>query len=91
MAITIQFLLNWLSVVIPNYDQLVANYRKAKKQKKPNEIVQLIYDACITEARKENNIEIEPRFHNAQDHHQIRRTNIRKIQGRFKIIILIYY
>ena len=91
MAITVQFLLNWLSNVIPNYDRLVATYRKANKQKKPNEIVQLIYDACITEAKKDNDIEIEPRFHNAQDHHQIRRSNIRKIQGRFKINTFIYY
>ena len=47
MAITIQFLLNWLSNVIPNFDQLASNFRKAKKQNKPTELIELIYDACL--------------------------------------------
>ena len=52
MAITIQFLLNWLSNVIPNFDQLASNFRKAKKQNKPTELIELIYDACLNEAQK---------------------------------------
>ena len=91
MAITIQFLLSWLSNVIPRYDQSVANYRKAKKQNKPNEIIQLIYDACLSEAQKNNAIEVQPHFHNAQTHHNIRHANMRKIKGRFQIYTLINY
>ena len=83
MTITVQFLLNWLSIVIPNYDQLVVNYRKARKQKKPNELIQLIHDACLKEAQKNNEIEVEPHFHDAQAHHNIRFNNIKKIKGRF--------
>ena len=85
MAITVQFLLNWISIVIPNYDRLVANFRKASKQKKPNEIIQLIYDACLIEAQKNNTIEVEPHFHDAQTHLNIRNNNMRKIKGRFQI------
>ena len=85
MAITVQFLLNWLSIVIPNYDRLVENFRKANKQKKPTELIQLIYDACLNEAQKNNNIEVEPHFHNARAHHNMRHSNIRKIKGRFQI------
>ena len=85
MAITVQFLLNWLSIVIPNYDRLAENFRKAKKQKKPNELIQLIYDACLNEAQKNNNIEVEPHFHNAHTHQLMRHSNIRKIKGRFQI------
>ena len=85
MAITVQFLLNWLSIVIPNYDRLVANFRKASKQKKPNEIIQLIYDACLVEAQKNNTIEVEPHFYDAQTHLNIRNNNMRKIKGRFQI------
>ena len=87
MAITVQFLLSWLSNMIPSYDRLVANYRKASKQKKPNEIIQLIYDACLSEAQKTNEIEVQPHFHNAKAHNNIRHANMRKIKGRFQIYI----
>ena len=87
MAITVQFLLSWLSNMIPSYDRLVANYRKASKQKKPNEIIQLIYDACLSEAKKTNEIEVQPHFHNAKAHNNIRHANMRKIKGRFQIYI----
>ena len=85
MALTVQFLINWLSIVIPNYEKSVANYRKAKKNKKPKEIIELIYDACLNEARKNNDIENEPSFHNSRDHNTVRFNNFTKIKGRFKI------
>ena len=82
MAITVQFLLNWLSIQIPNYEKWVSNYRKAKKSKKPKEIIEIIYDACLNEARKNNDIEIEPHFHDSHVHKTFRFNNFARIKGR---------
>ena len=85
MAITVQFFINWLSIVIPNYDKLVASYRKANKNKKSNQLIELIYDSCLTEAQKNHNIEAEPNFHDADAHRKLRHNNIKKIKGRLQI------
>ena len=85
MAITVQFLLNWLSIVIPNYEKSVSNYRKAKKGKKPKEIIELIYNTCLNEAQKNNDIEIEPHFHDSRTLETVRFNNVKKIKGRLKI------
>ena len=96
MALTVQFLINWLSILIPNYNQLVTNYRKAKKKNKPTELIELIYDCCLTEAQKSNDIEVRENFHNTETHRVLRLNNIKKIKGRLKIrtfvlLLLLYF
>ena len=81
MAITVQFLISWISVVIPDYKNSVVNYRKAKKDKKPQKIIQLIYDACLKEAQKTHAIEIEPSFHDVKTHQNLKFNNNKKIKG----------